>query len=132
MGTDAGKDGAEGQWSDSEKAWGVGTPSGKLRLAAELLVLAGLLDIAQGALVFLAGMDLGGGVYMDELGCYSLLGLLFGTVSIMAGYGVLRRSSFTFVVIGSIVGMMGIGFGVGAAMAIAALVLITMNKDEFR
>lgn len=124
-------EGGESQWSDSEKVWGVATPSGKLKLAAGLLVLSGLLTIVQGCLLFLLGMNWGS-AYMDELGCYSLLSLLFGVIAIMAGYSVSKRSNFTFVVLGSVVAMLGVGFGVGAALAIAALVLITMNKDEFR
>lgn len=130
-GKDGWIEGGESQWSDSEKVWGVATPSGKLKLAAELLVLAGLLTIAQGCLLFLAGDNLGD-AYMDELGCFSLLSLLFGVVSIMAGYGVLKRSSFTFVVIGAVVAILGVGLIVGAAFAIAALVLIFMNRSEFR
>lgn len=130
-GSDSGKEGAESVWSDSERMWGVDTPSGKLKLAAELLILAGLLTIVQGCLLLLAGENWGD-AYMDELGCFSLLSLLFGAVSIMAGYGVLKRSSFAFVVVGAVVAILGVGFGVGAALAIAALVLIAGNRGEFR
>lgn len=103
----------------------------QLLVASTCLVAAGVLAFAQGALVFIAGTEMGS-AYMDELGCCSLVSVLFGAVALLAGYGVHVRSGFRFLVVSCVIAVFSVGFFAGSALAFVALYLVGRNRDEFR
>jgi len=118
--------------SQGDSPWAPGAKSASrgLAVASVLLIIAGVLALVQGAILFLAGTEWGP-ANMDELGCLAMISVLFGVIAMMTGYGVLKRSSFPFVVVGCILAMFSVGFVVGSVLAFVAFVLAVMYKDEF-
>ncbi|MEW5747686.1 MAG: hypothetical protein AB1793_02705 [Candidatus Thermoplasmatota archaeon] len=103
----------------------------ELLAASVLLAVAGVLAIVQGGFIFYVAADLGSTIN-PLIGLCSMLGLLFGAIAVMAGYGVHVRSGFRFLVVSCVIAVFGVGFFAGSALAFVALYLVGRNRDEFR
>ena len=57
--------------------------------------------------------------------------IVFGIIAIIGGVFSLMRKHFALAIIGAVFGLLGMGYIIGAVLALVALVLIIMSKSEF-
>lgn len=96
------------------------------------LVLSGILAVVQGGslvsggtLEFLTGDDI------LSLEVWGGMFLVLGLATILLGLRTMRRIGYTGALVGVILGILGWGFGIGAVLALAGLVLIASSRREF-
>jgi zinc-ribbon domain len=112
-------------------------------IAGVLTIIAGLLAIGLGVLYLTMGVsDLeNSGVTLppevsledvqDLLSVCGALAVLFGVIAIIGGVFAIQRKHFALAIIGGLFGMAGIGFFLGALLALIALILVAVSKEEF-
>ena len=106
--------------------------SGTLVLGAIMAILAGALATAQGFLYGVASVELS--YVVSGTGPVCLCGgidVLFGIGSIFAGVYALKRTHFALAVAGAVVGMLGLGFLLGAVFGLIAIICIAVSREEF-
>lgn len=109
-----------------------------------MILVAGLLAIGMGVLYFAldvndledSGVTLPPEVSTQDLQnivaiCGSIL-LIFGVLAIIGGVFAIQRKHFVFAVFGGIFGMIGIGFLLGAVLALIGLILVAVSRHEFQ
>jgi hypothetical protein len=111
--------------------------------AGIMVIIAGLAAIGMGFLYLTMGAsDLdGSGVTLppevsledvqDVLSVCGSLAILFGVIAIIGGVFTIQRKHFALAIIGALFGMAGVGFLLGALLALIALILIAVSKQEF-
>jgi ribosomal protein L40E len=98
-----------------------------------LSILAGFLGIAQG-LLYLAteSMALDLGLSGTEELCFcGALSLVFGLAGFAGGVFAVQRKGFGLALTGAILGMLSIGFVIGAVLGLVGMILIAVSKEEF-
>jgi hypothetical protein len=112
-------------------------------IAGIMIIIAGLLAIGLGVLYLTMGVsDLeSSGVTMPPevsledvqnlLSVCGALAVLFGVIAIIGGVFTIQRKHFAFAIIGALFGMAGVGFFLGALLALIALILVAVSKQEF-
>jgi hypothetical protein len=96
-------------------------------------IVAGFLGILQG-IVAIAGGSAAIGFSIVSSGFLVLLGLIsiaFGFLCVLGGLDARLRRRYKQSLIRVILGMAVIGFGVGALLALVAVILIALSQDEF-
>lgn len=106
---------------------------GKPFWAGVLLIVGGMLDIASGIVTFNTevpsndlGIDLSG-----YLVCCASLTMIFGAGAIFGGILSLRKEHFYFVLVGTIVGMLGLGFLLGFLLSFVAMIIVATSRDDY-
>lgn len=98
------------------------------------LVIGGILAIIAGVLALAQGL-LSGAVYSlipeGFLCMCSVLGVVFGLISIVGGIMAIQRKAFLIAFMGAILGMLGWGFLVGFVLGLFAVILIALSKQYF-
>ena len=97
------------------------------------VVLAGLLAILQGAIAVVGETQV-----IDLIGSGTGWLMFFGVFFIVVGMGAvllgsraMSRNGYAGSLIGAILGIVGIGFGIGPFLAVGGLVLIALSRKEF-
>ena len=109
------------------------SPSGLLVAGGVLLVLAGILDMAHGALCLLAtSVILDFGADPDFLPCCGFLFLVLGFAALCAGLLSFKQKDFMLVIVGAACGIIGLGFLVGAVFALLGLIFVAVSKEDFQ
>jgi len=96
-------------------------------------IAAGFLGIIQG-LTLVAGGSAAIDFSIAASGLQVLLGLIgivFGFLSILGGLDARLRIRYKLALTRSILGMVSIGFGIGALLGLVAVILIVHSQDEF-
>lgn len=108
--------------------------STRLTAAAVLLIVAGLLTLLQGLVLF--GME---SYFVDEgvidttfLTCCGVVEILFGVGAAAGGYFTLKSSNYGLAVTGCLCAIAGFGLVAGTVLGIVALVLVVSRRSEFR
>ncbi len=103
-------------------------------------VIGGVCVIAAGALAVLQGLValLGEAVILEFSGVWTGWLTLYGVTFVVVGMGAIlfgaraiRRMGYTGALIGAVLGIAGIGFGIGPFFALAGLILIALSRNEF-
>jgi hypothetical protein len=124
---------AEGDTEDYQEDYqeeaGYAPRSESLNAAGALLIVAGILTLVQG-LMFVSSMsviDLGFG----QLVCCGFLDILFGLGAIAGGLSATKRENFTFLIVGCVLAIVGVGFVLGSILGAVALLMVLAHRDEF-
>ena len=97
-------------------------------------IAAGVLAVVQGIL-FIVGDAVFISMTGDLIGVFILLGVfevVFGSASINAGMNARRGVKYRTSLIGSVLGMVAFGFGIGGFLGLVAVMLIALSHDEFK
>ena len=95
--------------------------------AGALAVVQGLFFIAGDALIIsVSGSST---MYLVLLG---VLEIVLGIVSVRAGMSTRDRENYRFALIGSVLGMVAFGLGVGGFLGLVAVMLVALSQAEFR
>lgn len=108
--------------------------SGVPLIGGILAILAGILALGQGVIYAMANeiaTTQGFTEIAGSLCVCSGIDILFGLASVVGGIFAIQRKHFALALIGAILGMLGIGFVIGALFGLIALVLIAVSKAEF-
>ena len=112
-------------------------------VAGILILIAGILAIGMGAFMFTVDAEdivrwdvklpdeMTAEDVVDALSVCGVLTVVFGVIAIIGGYFGLVRKHLPLVLVGAIFGIMGIGFLVGAGLAVVGLVLLFLSRNEF-
>ncbi|OGS56702.1 MAG: hypothetical protein A3K60_02430 [Euryarchaeota archaeon RBG_19FT_COMBO_56_21] len=98
------------------------------------VILAGLLAVLQGALALVGEaqiLDMTG----SGNGWLTFWGVFFivvGMGAILLGSRAISRTGYAGALIGAVLGIMGVGFGIGPFLALGGLVLIALSREEFQ
>lgn len=108
-------------------------PRSGLPVAGGILTLvAGILDVAMGLAYLAAGsVALSLGFDTGFTTCCGLLAVFFGVGAFIGGIFAIQRKHFLLALVGGIVGIIGVGFIIGAVLSLIGLVLIAVSRAEF-
>lgn len=129
-------------WSEKPPSSG---RAARVMMAGVLILIAGVLGIAQAALALSpeigenfidAYEDLvpGASATEDFLGDYILLQIgvfVFGIIAVFGSMFALRQSRFDVSLIGGVFGILAIGFLIGAFLSLVGLLLIAVSRKQF-
>ena len=99
-----------------------------------MALLAGVLALGQGIIYAMANEIAVTQGFTDVAGSLCMcsgLDILFGLASIVGGIFAIQRKYFALALIAAILGMLGLGFVIGALIGLIALILIAVSKAEF-
>ncbi len=116
--------------------------SSKPTVGGVLILLAGVLALVNGALYLALDIaDLGTipalpeGITEEDLeGIMRMCGavmMVFGVIAILGGAFALQRKHFGLSIAGGVMGMLGIGFSIGAILGLVGLILVAISRKEF-
>lgn len=117
--------------------------SPRARTGGALILVAGILAIGNGiaemALSTMSpdslGITLPEGIttsqFQELLAVVGIVAVVLGFISIMGGIFAFQKRRFAWAVAGGITGLFGIGFVIGAVLAVVGLILIALARDEF-
>lgn len=98
------------------------------------VILAGLLAILQGAIAVVGESQI-----IDLIGTgtgwlmfYGVFFIVVGMGAVLLGSRAMSRNGYAGSLIGAILGIVGIGFGIGPFLAVGGLVLIALSREEFQ
>lgn len=112
-------------------------------IAGILILLSGLAALAFGVLYLaLDSQDLeDSGVVLPEdiawddidavMDVCGAIAIVFGLLAILGGVMSARRKYFALSMLGGVFGVLGVGFGIGALLAIIGLILLLVSRKEF-
>jgi len=109
-------------------------PRSGLPVAGGILsIFAGLAAIGMGlTYLFVESVVINLGGYETGSLCFcGGLCLVFGAAGVFGGVSAIQRKNFVFALVGSILGMLGIGFFIGGILGFIGLILIAVSKEEF-
>ncbi len=93
-----------------------------------VLIWAVFTDLTAGLPVAIPGLE---GLTTIFLVC-GIIGLIFGLIAMLGGIMALRRSGWVIAILGSILGLLSMGFVfTSSILSLVALILIALSKDEF-
>ncbi|MBN1678611.1 MAG: zinc ribbon domain-containing protein [Candidatus Thermoplasmatota archaeon] len=98
-----------------------------------LAILAGVLALVQGLLYLVVEsvvFDIGG-VGTGSLCFCGGLDIVFGLASFASGILAIQRRNFWLSILGAVLGMLGLGFLIGALFGLLGLILIAVSREEF-
>ncbi|OGS43978.1 MAG: hypothetical protein A3K76_00625 [Euryarchaeota archaeon RBG_13_57_23] len=95
--------------------------------------LAGLLAFVQGAIALVGEVQIleFTGSRTGWLMFWGFFFIVVGMGAILLGSRAMRRVGYPGALIGAVLGIVGIGFGIGPFLAVAGLVLIALSREEF-
>jgi len=97
------------------------------------VIIAGALAMLQGGMMLIGEAFIT--VYAGELtGAVGLFGvgfLVVGLMSVLFGIWAVGRLGYTRSLLGAVLGILGMGFGIGPFFALAGLILIALSRNEF-
>lgn len=100
-----------------------------------LVLIAGILGLGQGAVLFLPGAALagipGGESLAAILAICGGIFVIFGLVAIVGGIMAVQRKMWGLALVGSILGLLALGFILGSVLSLVGLILIAISKKEF-
>ncbi len=106
-----------------------------LKVGAVSAMVAGVLAIVQGIISIAGIAAISSIVDFGDLAVYGvLLGLgelVLGFLSFQGGVFALNAKNYSRALIGSVLGMVALGFVVGALLGLVAVILIALCRDEF-
>jgi len=106
----------------------------------ELPVIGGVLILIAGVLGLLHGLlTLGAVGEVNALGyevpgsvtCCAGLMCLFGLIAVFGGYNAIKRGSVLLAIVGGILGILSIGFFIGALLSLIGIILVAVSHAEF-
>jgi len=119
--------------SDYRWFWGPSKTyaSTRLALGGVLAMIAGAFDLADGLFFLVGGItffqgDFGAGITL----CGTSM-ILFGALSIVGGELAISRKNWRLAFVCSFLGVLGVGFLVGAVVGGIAMVIIAVSREEF-
>jgi hypothetical protein len=119
--------------SDYRWFWGTSKTytSTRLALGGVLAIIAGAFDLAEGLFFLIGGItffhgDFGAGITF----CGSSM-TLFGALSVVGGGLAISRRNWRLAFVCSFLGVVGVGFLVGAVVGGIAMVIIAVSREEF-
>jgi len=106
-----------------------------------LVIIAGILALANG-LLFLAfstadltGISLPPEVSLEDIESIvrvcGVIEVIFGFVAILGGIFAIQRKHFGLAILGSVLGMLGLGFTIGGLLGLIGLILVAVSRKEF-
>ena len=107
---------------------------------SELPVIGGVLILIAGVLGLLHGLlTLGAVGEVHALGyevpgsvtCCAGLMCLFGLIAVFGGYNAIKRDSVLLAIVGGILGILSIGFFIGALLSLIGMILVAVSHKEF-
>jgi hypothetical protein len=98
------------------------------RIAGILILIAGVLGILHGLL--LLGAVTGYGLPGSATCCPGIM-VLFGLVAIAGGFSGISRGSPVMAIVGGVLGILSIGFFIGALMSLIGVILAAVSYHEF-
>lgn len=103
--------------------------STRLRLAGALLLLAGVLALVEGSnpLTYVGGLVVPPGLSLAT----GILGVALGALGVVGAIATFRARGRALAVAGAVAGILGVGYAVGALLAVAALALIVAERHRF-
>jgi hypothetical protein len=106
-----------------------------------LVIIAGILALANGLfyLAFstssLTGISLPPEISLEDVASIvrmcGVVEVIFGSVAILGGIFGIRRKHFGLAVLGSVLGMLGLGFTIGGLLGLVGLILVAISRKEF-
>ncbi len=105
-------------------------------IAGMALIIAGILEMASGAMVLLMGGTIGGligdGGVSDFLAIFGALVLIFGLIALIGGVAAVRKKYWPIAVVGGVVAIFGIGPSfLGTVLGLIGLALLVISRKEF-
>jgi hypothetical protein len=117
--------------------------SSKPVIAGVLIIIAGLAALAMGLFYMVldvgtiedSGVALPPEVTIEDIQsvlvvCGAVL-IVFAAIAIVGGYFAIQRKHFFISVAGAVFGLLGIGFLLGALLALIGLILVAISRQEF-
>ena len=106
-----------------------------------LVVIAGILALANGFfyLAFttsdLTGISLPPEISLEDVEnivrVCGVIEIIFGVVAIFGGIFAFQRKHFGLAILGSVMGMLGLGFTIGGLLGLIGLILVAISRKEF-
>lgn len=115
----------------------------RARAGGVLILIAGVLAVLMGiGGIALASMNPDSyglvppsGVTVEEiqeiLAVLGIAAFILGFIGVIGGMFAIQKRRFGWAIVGGVTALLGIGFLIGAALAIIGLILIALSKDEF-
>ena len=95
-------------------------------IAGVLGLLHGLLTLGAVGEVHALGYEVPGSVT-----CCAGLMCLFGLIAVFGGYNAIKRGSVLLAIVGGILGILSIGFFIGALLSLIGIILVAVSHAEF-
>ncbi len=99
------------------------------KIGGILIVVGSALGILFGLFYALLGTAMMAGGLSFGVLCY--LPLIFGAIGVVGGFMAIKRKSFTFSIVGGILGMFSAGFLWGFILCLAGVILVGISKKDF-
>lgn len=102
-----------------------------------LVAIAGILALYQGASIAFLGGGIAAIPGLGGLGLETILYvcgaifIIFGLIALLGGIMALQRKMWGLALVGSILGLLGLGLLIGSILALIGLILIAISKSEF-
>ena len=107
-----------------------------------LVIIAGILALANGILYLafttsdLTGISLPPEISLQDIesivrAC-GAIEIIFGVVAILGGIFAVQRKHFGLALLGSVLGMLGLGFTFGGLLGLIGLILVAISRKEFQ
>jgi len=106
-----------------------------------LVIIAGILALANGFLYLaitssdLPGITLPQGITPQDfesiMRVCGAIEIIFGIVAILGGIFAVQRKHFGLSILGSVMGMLGLGFTFGGLLGLIGLILVAISRKEF-
>jgi len=101
-----------------------------------LLIVAGLLGIAQWGWVIAAGasvmgFDPTGGALAGIILVCGAIGIIFSLIALLGGVFAIQRKMWGLGIAGGIMGLLSFGFVIGSVLALVGLILVAVSHKEF-
>lgn len=100
-------------------------------LGGILAIVAGVLALGQGLAYATVSAAVASYVPSSSLCLCGGVDIIFGLASIAGGILTLKRTNFLLALIGAVLGMLGLGFLIGALVGLIAVIMIAVSKEEF-
>ena len=104
------------------------------------MIIAGILGLIQWiiigfltSIIGLSFMTIPGAEWFGTIWMIcGVIGIILSIIVLVGGVMAIKKKNWAFALIGSIIGLVSVGFYLGSLLSLIALILIVISKDEFK